>query len=136
VLVEDSVGLLTISTLYLPSRHKVKQEQFKYFYNTLGHQLIAGGDYSSTHTDWGSRLISFKGHELLKMMASNNLKHLSMGETPYWPSDRNKLPDLVDFCVTKGIPQNFAFAKLCFDLSFDHFLILITLTAHALNQEK
>jgi hypothetical protein len=26
----------------------------------------------------------------------------------YWASERNKLPDLVDFCVTKGIPQDFA----------------------------
>jgi hypothetical protein len=44
-------------------------------------------------------------------MESNNLKHLSMGEPTYWPSDRNKLLDLVDFCVTKGIPQDFAVAK-------------------------
>jgi hypothetical protein len=41
----------------------------------------------------------------------------------------------VDFYVTKGIPQDFAVAKSCFDLS-DHFPVLITLTSHALNQEK
>jgi hypothetical protein len=41
-------------------------------------------------------------------------KHLSTGEPIYWPSDRNKLPDLVGFCVTKGIPQGFAVAKSCF----------------------
>jgi hypothetical protein len=35
-----------------------------------------------------------------------------MGEPTYWPSDRNKLPDLVDFCVTKGIPQDFTVAKI------------------------
>jgi uncharacterized protein YktA (UPF0223 family) len=50
-------------------------------------------------------------------MERNNLKHPSTGESTYWPSDRNKLPDLVDFCVTKGIPQDFAEAKSCFDLS-------------------
>jgi hypothetical protein len=53
-------------------------------------------------------------------MERNNLKHLSMGEPTYWPFDRNKLPDLVDFCVTKGILQDFAEAKSCFDLSSDH----------------
>jgi hypothetical protein len=42
----------------------------------------------------------------------------------------------VNFCVTKGIPQDFAVAKPCFDLSSDHSLVLITLKAHALNQEK
>jgi hypothetical protein len=38
----------------------------------------------------------------------------------------------VDFCVTKVIPQDFAVAKSCFDLSSG----LITLKAHALSQEK
>jgi hypothetical protein len=69
-------------------------------------------------------------------MERNNLKHLSTGDPTYWPSDRNNLPDLVDFCVTKGIPQYFATATSCFDLSSDHSPILITIKAHALNQEK
>jgi hypothetical protein len=62
-------------------------------------------------------------------MKINNLHHLSMG-------DRNKLPDLMDFCVTKGISQDFTLAKSCFDLSSNHSPVLITLTAHVLNQEK
>jgi hypothetical protein len=41
----------------------------------------------------------------------------------------------VGFCVAKGIPQDFAVAKSCFDLSSDHSPVLITLEAHALNQE-
>jgi hypothetical protein len=58
------------------------------------------------------------------------------GRIIYWPSDRNKLPGLVDFCVTKSILQDFAVAKSCFDLSSNHSPVLITLTSHALNQEK
>jgi hypothetical protein len=69
-------------------------------------------------------------------MERNNLKHLYTGEPTYWPSDRNKLPDLTDFCVTKGISQDFTEAKSCFHLFSDHSPVLITLTAHALNQEK
>jgi hypothetical protein len=42
----------------------------------------------------------------------------------------------VDFCVTKGIPQDFAVVKSCFDLSSHHSPVLITLKAHAVNQEK
>jgi hypothetical protein len=48
----------------------------------------------------------------------------------------NKLPDLVDFCITKGIPQVFAVAKSCFDLSSNHSSVLIIQTAHVLKQEK
>jgi hypothetical protein len=69
-------------------------------------------------------------------MESNNLKHLSMGKPTYWKSDRNKPFDLVDFCVTKGIPQDFTVAKSYFDLSSDQSPVLITLTTHALNQEN
>jgi hypothetical protein len=69
-------------------------------------------------------------------MERNSLKHLFTGEPTYWPSDRNKLNDLVDFGVTKGIPHDFTVEKSCFDLSSDHSPILITLTSHALNHEK
>jgi hypothetical protein len=60
-------------------------------------------------------------------MERNNVKHLSMGEPTYWPSDRNKLPDLLDFCAAK---------ESCFDLSTNHSPVLITLKAQALNEEK
>jgi hypothetical protein len=49
--VEDSVGLITISTVYLPPKYSVKQEQLEDFYNNLGRQFITGGDYNAKHTD-------------------------------------------------------------------------------------
>ena len=52
---------------------------------------------------WGSRLTATKGRELHKFMKNNNLKHLSTRQPTYWPSDPNKIPALIDFCVTKGI---------------------------------
>jgi hypothetical protein len=67
-------------------------------------------------------------------MEGNDLKHLSTGEPTYWSSDRNNLPDLLDFCVTKGIPQVFAVAESCSDLYSDRSRILITLTAEVLDQ--
>jgi hypothetical protein len=97
--VKDSVGLLTISAVYLPHRYTVKQGQLEEFYNTLDHRFIMGGDYSAKHTNWGSRLNTPKGCKLLSAM--ENLKHLSMVEPTHWPSDRNKLLDLVNFSVKK-----------------------------------
>jgi endonuclease/exonuclease/phosphatase family metal-dependent hydrolase len=102
----------------------------------LGHRLIAGGDYNAKHTDWGSRLITRRGHKVLKTIERNNVRRLSKGEPTYWPSDRNKLSDLVDFCVTKGISKNFAVTESCFDLSSDHSPVFITLRAHALYEEN
>jgi hypothetical protein len=127
--VEDTLGLLTVSAVYLPPKHTVKQEQLEDYYNTLEHRFIAGGDYNAKHADWGSRLITTRGRKVFNTIVRNNLKYLSTGEPTYWPSDRNKLPDLMNFCVMKGIPQDFIVAKSCFDLSSDHSLVLITLEA-------
>jgi hypothetical protein len=60
VSVEDSVSPLTISSVYFPPRHTVKQEQFEDSYNTIRLDFITGGDYNAKHTNWVSRLISSK----------------------------------------------------------------------------
>jgi hypothetical protein len=44
----------------------------EYFYNTGGCWFIARGDNNAKQTNWGSRLITARGHELLKMMERNN----------------------------------------------------------------
>jgi hypothetical protein len=132
--VEDYTIPLTVSAAYIPSKHTVKQVQLTAFYNTFGRRFIAGGDYNAKYTYWGSRLITPRGREVLKTMEQLHLQHLSTGEPTYWPSDHNKLPDLLDFCVIKGIPHDSAFTRSCFDLSSDHSPVLITLNLRALRQ--
>jgi hypothetical protein len=66
VLVEDSVDYLTITAVYLPPKHTVCKTQLEDFYNTFGPRFIAGGDYNAKNTDWGSRLITPRGREVLK----------------------------------------------------------------------
>jgi hypothetical protein len=48
--VEDTIGLLTISAVYLPPKYTVKQEKLLDFYNTLGRRFITGGNYNAKHT--------------------------------------------------------------------------------------
>jgi hypothetical protein len=107
VRIEDVAGLLTSSAVYLKPKHTVKQEQLEEYYNTLGHRFIAGGDYNAKQINWGFRLTSPRGREINKTITSNNYKHLCTGELTYWPNDMNKLFDLVDFSITKGIPEDF-----------------------------
>ena len=123
----DTGGKLTISALYCPPRHTIKNEQFCNFYKTLGDRFIAAGDYNAKHTIWGSRIITPKGRELFKAMLKMNLSHVSTGNPTYWPSDRNKLPDVIDFCITRGISTQLMSAKSSHDLSSDHTPIIITL---------
>lgn len=62
-------------------------------------------------------------------MQRNNLQHLSRGQPTYWPTDRRKTPDCIDFCVTKGIASSYLTIESCFELSSDHSPLLATLSS-------
>ncbi|PNF35988.1 hypothetical protein B7P43_G02290 [Cryptotermes secundus] len=72
----------------------------------------------------------------MKVIETNNLNHLSTGQPTYWPSDADKIPDLVDFCVTKSIPPNSIQADSCLDLSSDHSPVIIKLTSDIMERAK
>jgi hypothetical protein len=57
-------------------------------------------------------------------MLEENLMHVS---TTYWPSDKRKVPDLLDFGITKGIPACSIHTVAGFDLSSDHSPVLLTM---------
>ena len=127
ITVEDWVGPLTVAAIYCPPKHTIKAKQFRHFYATQGHRYLAGGDYNAKHAHWGSQLDTPRGCNLLKAMQEENLMHVSTGEPTYWPSDRRKVPDLLDFGVTKWIPAHSIQAEAGFDLSSDHSPVLITM---------
>lgn len=129
---ETAHGPLTIAAIYCPPRHRNKREHYSQFFETLGNHFIAGGDFNAKHTHWGSRLTSTKGRELLAAMNVNNLNFISTGEPTYWPTDPLKIPDLLDFCVTKGIDKRRCTAASSLDLSSDHSPIIITIHKNVL----
>lgn len=94
---------LHISAIYCSPNNDIKRDQFLDFYSTLGPRFIAEGDYNAEHTTCGSCLINTTGKELLKAMEETHLKYLSTKKATYWPTDQNKIPDLIDFCITKGL---------------------------------
>lgn len=128
VTLNDCSGKLTVAAIYCPPRHSIKEDQFCHFYRTLGPRFLAAGDYNAKHTIWGSRLISPKGRELFKAMTKLKLSHISSGSPTYWPSDLKKIPDVIDFCVTKGVANHLVNAESCLDLSSDHSPIILTLS--------
>lgn len=128
IVIEDWFGKIKISAIYCPPKHTIKNDQFAEFFDTLGPRFIAGGDYNAKHQFWGSRLATTRGRELLKTSQNKHLQFLSTGEPTYWPTDRKKIPDLIDFCVTKGISHNYISCVSSFDLSSDHSPIVITLS--------
>ena len=59
-------------------------------------------------------------------MQAMKLCHISSGSPTHWPSDLNKLPDLIDFCVPKGIPAKYTVVECSLELSSDHAPVLVT----------
>ena len=49
------------------------------------------------------------------------------GEPTYWPSDKGKVRDLLDFGISKGIPPHSVQAVAGFDLSSDHSPVLLNM---------
>ena len=130
----DWIGPLTKAAVYYPPKHTFKAEHFQSFCITLGQCFLAGGDYNAKHSHWGSRLTTPRGRELFKAMQVENLSHVSTGEPTYWPSDRWKLPELIDFRIVKRIPVNSLYAESSFDLSSDHSPIILTIHSRIIPQ--
>lgn len=96
---------INIYSIYFPPRHNVKLDDYEHFFNRLGPRFIAAGDYNAKHPWWGSRLSNPKGKQLFKCLNRNNFNVLSGGRPTYWPSDPNKIPDVLDFAVYNGISR-------------------------------
>jgi len=103
VRVKGPLRNITIAAVYCPPRHNLKAEHFEAFFQILGPSFLAGGDYNSENTLWGSRLTTTKRYELAKVIQAHYYSYLSTRSPTYWPTDANKIPDLLDFFITNRI---------------------------------
>lgn len=135
VVVEDWTGPLTISAIYCPPRHNINHQQFTHFFGTLGPRFVCGGDYNAKHQLWGSRLHSPRGRQLFKSITDGNMSSISTGAPTYWPSDLNKIPDVLDIFVSKGISDNYFNVTSSLDLHSDHSPIILTISSSVILKE-
>jgi len=54
----------------------------------------------------------------------------------YWPTDSKKIPDLLDFGITRGIFNNSCSTESSLDLSSDHSPVIITLTSKVITKGR
>jgi len=130
IALRDDVGELNIAAVYSPPKHVIKEVDYTRFFHTRGHRFIAGGDYNAKHVTWGERITTTKGRELHKAMSNNNLQYLSTRQPTFWPSDTNRQPDLLDFCITKGVNIQKFEIDLCLELSTGHTPVIVTMHTH------
>jgi hypothetical protein len=46
----------------------------------------------------------------------------------YWPTDENKIPDLLDFFINNGISTTYTDIQASYDLTSDHTPIIATIS--------
>lgn len=95
-----------------------------------------GGDFNANHSHWGSRLTTTKGRELYRAAQIGGCKFVSTGKSTYWPTDPGKVPDLIDFFITKNISKNYIQIEEDLDLSSDHSPIYLTLSDNVIKKEN
>jgi len=119
---------IVMASLYNSPKHNIKAEIYVEIFKNIGNRYIIGGDFNAKHTHWGSRLITTKGRELLKAINECKCEAISTGKPTYWPTDTEKIPDLIDFYVTKNISSNYIQIEDNLELNWDHTPIILTLS--------
>ncbi|XP_045453923.1 fatty acid synthase-like [Melitaea cinxia] len=129
VMVNTRTGLIALSAVYCPPKHKISEANFTDFFKTLGNRFIAGGDWNAKHIYWGSRLTTSRGRSLKECLHSNHLLTLSTGSPTYWPTDPEKTPDLLDFFITKNVCPQYTSVESSLDGSSDHSPIILRISS-------
>lgn len=119
---------LKIASIYCPPAHTLTKDEYTDLFKTLGNRFLLGGDFNAKHTHWGSRLITTKGRNLYNAMTDYKAEAISTGSPTYWPTDPQKIPDLLDFFVFKNLSSNYMMIEDTNELSSDHSAILLILS--------
>src|SRR6476661_823461 len=127
ICVEELNRNIVISSLYSPPRFTISEGQYDKYYKSLGPCFLAAGDYNAKHTFWGSRLITPKGRALFNTISKMDLNVVASGQPTYWPTDHQKIPDVIDFGVVKNIPIETIHVEASLDLSSDHTPTIVTI---------
>jgi exonuclease III len=97
----------SISAIYCPPRYNPKKEDYIKLLKSLGNNFIIGGDFNAKHIFWGSNRTTPKGRELFEAGRVLKCEFHSSRKPTYWPTDTNKIPDLLDFYITRRISENY-----------------------------
>ncbi|ODM89280.1 RNA-directed DNA polymerase from mobile element jockey [Orchesella cincta] len=119
---------IKLGAIYIPPKHNLKTEDYRKILIHMGERFIIGGDFNAKHSSWGSRLDNTKGKELFKATQLENCNIHATGNPTYWPTDHNKIPDSLDFFISRKVANNFIKIEDNLDLESDHTAQILTMS--------
>jgi hypothetical protein len=136
VTIKTKNHLVTLTAVYCPPKHSIKEIQCTEFLKQQGKRFIVGGDFTAKNTHWGSRLTTAKGQELLEAATEYRCEFLSADKPTYWLTDLNKIPHLIYFFIIKNVAVNFLQIEEGFDIDSDHSPVLLMLSENIIRKEN
>ena len=128
VKIKTTSGTITVATIYSPPRHNLKKEDYLILVRSFSGKFIFGGDFNSKNTHWGSRLTNTKGSEIQHAIKMRKCEVHTTGKPTYWPTDGNKVPDLIGFFVSRNLSPRFMGVNEEFDMDSVHSPIVLMLS--------
>ena len=64
---------------------------------------ILAGDFNAKHDSWGCRAKNAKGTVMLQLLYRHDFSIEAPSEFTYFPTDPNKIPDILDIFITKNV---------------------------------
>jgi endonuclease/exonuclease/phosphatase family metal-dependent hydrolase len=104
------------------------KDDYTHLFKKIRGNFIIGGDFNAKNTFWGSRLTSPKGKELFAAAQELKCEFYSGTKPTYWPTDTNKIPDLIDFFVAKGLSDSYVYMENDESLISDHSPVIMTVS--------
>lgn len=127
---------VNIGAIYCSPNCSIKKESFVSILRELGDRFILGGDFNAKHLDWGSRKTLTRGKELRAAIRDLGCEFHSTGKPTYWPTDRNKIPDLLDFFISKRVSPNYISVEDNYDLNSDHSAVILKVSEKVVEKLK
>lgn len=125
-------GNVTFASVYCPPNHPFTTIEYTHFFQSLGNNFIAGGDYNSKHQQFGCRVTTPRGNALYNCVTSKRLFCYSPNEPTYYPTDPQRQPDILDvFVSSRFLPYHLI--SVLPDLSSDHSPVMLTIDSQPLH---
>lgn len=137
--IEADAKPITLSAIYCPpgkKGFKLEMPHFDTYLKSLGQCFIAAGDYNAKHPSWNSRITTPRGRQMFDVILNNSAISLAGRYPTHWPTDTNKLPDIIDFYIAKGINTNYMIVEDTEDGTSDHCMTVLNLSSKVILKTK
>lgn len=128
VSIKTNLGEIFVGAVYCPPNARGFDKQtFLDFFDSIPKRFILGGDWNSKHTNFGCRVNNPRGRHLLPVLQEINGAPITDGFPTYYPSDPDKIPDILDFFIIKNVSRNYLAVGSDLDMTSDHIPIKLAL---------